>query len=151
MKLILSLLLGIANANTITLDTATVAQIQQHLVDQGVAGVSISSTAGAAVATLSWTNAPGVTLRGTRPSLSGCGAGAALSAASADQAGSLTVGTSPGTCVLTLAWAPSPFPFCRAYNRGTGAGVDTTPTATGFTVVGSIAANDVLAYDCNVR
>lgn len=48
---------------------------------------------------------------GTTPSLSGCGSGASLSPNSNDEGGTLTLGSVPGTCLVTFAraystWAP---------------------------------------------
>lgn len=86
---------------------------------------------------------------GTTPTIAGCGTGATASGNNSN--GAVTIGTTPGTCVITFHGTWSNAPHCTLNNeRAAGAGGQraTGITTTQFTITGTIAATDVISWFC---
>jgi hypothetical protein len=85
---------------------------------------------------------------GVKPTLSGCGTGAAVTDGS-DVAGYITLGTSPGTCIVTFAQAWSGRPACACNNESASQLCRVTAVGTtGFTITGTLASGNVISYLC---
>ena len=86
---------------------------------------------------------------GTTPTGTGCGTGASYSGNNSN--GAVTIGTTPGTCVVTFNGTWTNAPHCTLNNeRAAGAGGHraTGITATQFTITGTLAATDVISWSC---
>jgi hypothetical protein len=84
---------------------------------------------------------------GPRPSIAGCGTNAAV--VGTDTVGRITIGSTPGTCVLTFV---SPFavaPVCHVNNETISANIpQATATTTTMTLGGTLTDGDKVVYTC---
>ena len=86
---------------------------------------------------------------GTTPTGAGCGTGASYAGNNSN--GAVTIGTTPGTCVITFNGTWNVAPHCTLNNeRAAGAGGHraTGITTTQFTITGTLAATDVISWSC---
>ena len=84
---------------------------------------------------------------GTAPTIAGCGTGAAaLSATSTDSKGTITLGTTPGSCVLTFSATFTTVPDCTvSFTGGTSGAYSAAATALTVTATGLSGA---VNYSC---
>jgi hypothetical protein len=85
---------------------------------------------------------------GTAPTASGCGTSPTI--AGTDVAGRITIGTTPGTCVITFAKAfTTNAPACVVNNQTSAVTNRATSVGTSsFTISGTLTASDVIAWTC---
>lgn len=85
---------------------------------------------------------------GTAPTASGCGTSPTI--AGTDVAGRITIGATPGTCVITFAKAfTTNAPSCVVNNQTSAVTNRATSVGTSsFTISGTLTASDVIAWHC---
>jgi hypothetical protein len=102
---------------------------------------------GAAVARVRGTFGALRVLGGTIPTFAGCGAGATITGN--NTLGTVVVGTTPGTCVVTFSGTWTNVPKCMVNNRTVAnRAAATGNTTTTFTIGGTIASTNIVDNEC---
>lgn len=84
---------------------------------------------------------------GTTPTASNCGTSPTLAGNNSN--GQITIGATPGTCVITFNGTWTNAPRCHLNNRTSAvANRATSNSTTAFTIAGTIAASDVIDWWC---
>lgn len=120
------------------------------LESRALSGAGIGLATGATMSVRAYLDSAGhLNFLGTAPgSLTGCGSGASI--VGNDNAGRITIGTTPGaSCAITFAtgWTTN-IPSCFAQNETASNLLRATPTLTTLTMTGTLAAANVINYRC---
>jgi hypothetical protein len=84
---------------------------------------------------------------GTTPTLAGCGTGATITGN--NSLGTVVIGTTPGTCVVTFNGTWTNVPKCWVNNRTTAnLARATLNSTTTFNITGTLTASDNMDYHC---